>query len=174
MFKKVLAILMICFIFCGSCFAYSHMTTAGLHNILDQVRIELLKRELSFTDNILVFEDEGVSLYFTGNYQLNVVDEDFTYIYFETILINNSDKEMWLDIPSAYVNGWKVFSGMIEETAPGKIHKSGIDFTISDANVFTVDDIEEIMFTYAFMDAETYEPYYSPGNSVVIHFEESL
>ena len=172
MFKKIIVIIMIfCLIFpCG--FAeqnYTLMTNEELHQVIDLARNELFTREMLYSENQLLFEDENISLYFTGNYQVDGY-EDFWYITFEVILINNSEIEMWLGSEEAYINGWKVSSGMIEETLAGKKQKGWLDFTLSDANIYSFEEIEDIEFSYYFVEAENYEIYHESSQPVIIHF----
>lgn len=123
---------------------YSAMTVDELHNIQDSVRNELLKRDLVASEKTLLFENEGVTIYLTGEHSDFLGD-----LRLNTITINDTDKEFSI-VPELSVNGWDVSCVWDLEANPKKKSKGHIDIKIGGADISTYEELEEIVFRFSY------------------------
>jgi len=158
--KRLISVILTLLMFV-SCFAiaegtdFSAMDDATLHAMINGARNELTKREMVAAENIVLFEQDGVSVYLTGKHE--VWGSDSYYLDLEAVLVNDSAASVYLYIDTAYVNGWEVYAGGITDTAAGKKQKANIDFSISEAGITTYEEIEEIEVNIWLCDSESYE-----------------
>ena len=68
---------------------YVNMKDDELQTIVDSARNELVKRQLEEDGKILLFEQDGISVYLTGEYETDWMG----YILIKAIVINNTDKK---------------------------------------------------------------------------------
>ena len=165
----ILAVLML---ISGFAFAestdFASMDDAALHAMIDGARNELTKRELIAAENTVLFEQDGVTLYLTGDYEVWGSDDSY-YLELGAVLVNDSDVTVYATIDTAYINGWEVYGGGITDTGAGKKQKSVIDFHISDAEISTYEEVEEIEMNFWLVDAEAYEAIAEIG-PITVHF----
>ena len=157
--KKILALVMV--LVCVSCWGfasaegldYAAMSDEQLQAIIDAARNELSKRKLVLAEKTILFNQDGVSAYLTGEYEIE--DYDDVYLSLELVVINDSDKTVWISTDSVSVNGWNVFSYGIPETTAGKKQKTDLEFCISDAEITSFEEVEEVEFVFNLVDENT-------------------
>ena len=168
--RLICALLAALMLLCGMAVAeeidFASMDDSALHAMIDGARNELTKRELIAAENTVLFEQDGVTVYLTGDHE--VWGSDSYYLDMGVVLVNDSEKTVFLTVNTAYINGWEVYGGGITDTDAGKKQKANLDFGISDAGITTYEEIEEIEINFWLCDAETYETIAEVG-PVVIH-----
>lgn len=134
---------------------YASMDDAALHEMINGARNELAKREMKVAEKSVLFEEEGITLYLTGNY--DVWGSDNWYLDLEAVVINDSDATVFVSVDSAYVNGWEVYGSGITDTEGGKKQKGMLEFCISEADISTYEEVEDIEIVFSLFDSDTYE-----------------
>ena len=71
--KRIIWIMALLLCVCASCLAeetinFKRMTTEELHQLIDEARMELSKRELLIGDSVTILEAENVTISLTGEY----------------------------------------------------------------------------------------------------------
>ena len=150
-------------------FDMSSMTDEQLHKILDSVRNELTKRELVFGEKTVIFDQDGVQVYLTGDCS---VGKRYTELY--AVVVNNSDVPVRFETSPDYtitVNGWDTWGDpdYLRTTSPGKKQKGYINFNSENAEITSFDQIEDIEITLVLKNADT-RKVISTGKTVIIHF----
>lgn len=158
--KKLFALILAMLMLCGFCLAesadYSSMTDEQLHAVVDAARNELAKRELVAAENLVLIDQDGVQMYMTGKYK--VWGNDNVYLTLEVVVVNDSARIVSVSFDNASVNGWETFSTGVGETSPGKKQKGTLEFRISDADIKTYEEVQDIelnMYLYDMAEWET-------------------
>ena len=120
--KKICIVFFISVFLIGCAFSvyaeeFSTKTVEELHEIQAKIRTELLKRELIAQGKTLLFDDNGVSVYLTGEYEdswMNLGDR------LDVIVINDTDKTISIVPQSISVNGWNISFMSNTQVNPGK------------------------------------------------------
>lgn len=154
----ILALLMLLSIPC-SAFAeapdVSAMTSEELQGLIDAARNELLSRELADGENIVLVDQDGVQVYLTGDYEIEAYSS--TYLYMTAVVINNTDHMVGFYAKIATINGWDVdFTGTVD-VSPGSKKKAKLEWRISDADISTFEEIEEMKLSLQVYDSSTYD-----------------
>ena len=168
--KKLALILVMLLVFASACaegLDFASMDDATLHSIVDSARNELTKRELNAGENTVLFEQEGVTVYLTGEYETE--EYDTVYLSLNAVIVNDSDKTVWISTDSLSVNGWDVYSYGLPDTTAGKKQKCELEFCISDAEISSYDELEEIEVVFSLVDSDTYETF-STTEPIVLRF----
>ena len=174
--KKFLCFLLL-FCLCSS-FAlaesldYAAMTDEQLHTLIDSARAELLKRELSITgDNLLLFQQDGISLYITGGYDYLSFGEKGRALKLEAIIINESEQEINIGIDNVAVNGWEVYGGSILKTGPGKKQKGAFEIRIYEAGFETYQEIQDFEFIFKVQASEGFKTIFKTS-PITVHLNQ--
>jgi len=171
--KKVFSVLLMLVLICTAGFAtaegldYSSMSDEELHATISSARNELTRRELIAEEKLVIFEADNVQAYLTGNYE--VYGSDTVFLNLEAVIINDSDATVSLMTEACCINGWDVWSMGIANTSAGKKHKGNFNIKLTDAEIATFEEIEEIEFTFYLSNAETYKRI-GESTSVVVHY----
>ena len=172
--RKLIALLVtIIMLFSCSALAedYSSMTDDDLHSMLNSIRNELLKRDLVYNEKIVLFDQDDVQVYLTGDCDFRL---PYTKLY--AVVINNSTNPVRFAFANDYkisVNGWEVWGDpdYLGTTSPGKKQKGYINIKMEDAEVASFEEIEEIELNFVLMNAETRKPI-SSAPTVVVQFNQ--
>lgn len=170
--RKIFAFLLSVLLVCLSCAAsaegvdYTAMNDEELHALVDGARNELAKRELNAAEDTVIFEQEGVEVYLTGEHE--VLGE--AYLDLEAVVINDSDKSISLMVDSASINGWDVFCDGIYEVSSGKKKKGALEFNLEDAEISSYEEVEDIEISFYLVDNESYDNITEPSDSIALHF----
>ncbi len=143
--KKLLAVILVLFMLipCAIAEDYSSYTTEDLHRIVDAARNELEKRELIADNNLLIFDDQNVQIYMTGNGR-QWEYSGTNYFDLELIVINNTENDIYIDFENLSINGWNVPSGNFPQTTAGKKKKDKITLSLTAANIQNYSEIEDM------------------------------
>ena len=155
--KKFISMILILVLSIAATFAFaegvdvSSMTDEELRAIVDSARNELVKRELTAEADTVLFDAEGVKMYLTGNSR---VSSDGEYAYFEVVVVNDTDVEVGITVESASINGWDVFGSDVYGTSAGKKQKAEMFFKIADAEISTIEEIDDLELTFRLFDSD--------------------
>ena len=168
--KRILMFLMAALMVCSLCIAqaegmdFTAMTDDELHALVDGARNELAKRELVVAEDTVILEQEGVTVYLTGEHEIDYSGN----LNLEAVVVNDSDREISVFLDSASINGWDVFNVGIGETSVGKKQKGFFLFQLEDAEISSYEEVEDIEMTLYLFDAEKFERVGEPV-PVVVH-----
>lgn len=170
--KRIFALILMAAMLCSCCLAesaidFASMTDEQLHELINGARNELAKRELAMSADLTLFEQDGVTVYLTGEYE--VWGSDNIYIDFEAVVVNDSDKLVSILVDISSINGWDVYGSGISETSPGKKQKGSLEFLLTDADISTYEEIEDIELALTIYDSENWETI-STVENIVIQF----
>lgn len=134
---------------------FSAMSDEELHALFDAARNEIAARGLAAGDDTLLFEQDGVQVYMTGN---NTIDDygDTVELNIEVIIINDSAYDIALVDDTTSVNGWVVMFYGVGGVSAGKKKKDFIELVISDASISTLEEVEDIEFVFRLLDENSY------------------
>ena len=135
---------------------YTAMTNEELLSELNNIRVELLKRELN-PENIIL-ESDGLIIYLNGELQEEKRYDGKSVLLVNIIVVNNSDKQLHGSIDKISVNGWEIenYNSIIVDA--GKKAKETFKFPgiYEDTDITSLSDINEIEFYGATTNPETY------------------
>lgn len=133
---------------------FASMTDDELLAVIDGARNEQAKRILTAAADTVIVDQDGVTIYLTGN---NRIDEYGPELFIEAVVVNDTDKNIDVYVDSASVNGWNVEAYGITETSAGKKQKGEFSAYLDDAEVSTIEEIEEIELELYIADADEIE-----------------
>ena len=135
----------------GADLDYSTMTDSELQKVVDSARTELFSRKQKEENgNLVVVDKDGIQLTLTG--ETGIYPADFLRFY--ATIVNGSDKTVSVFIDKAYINGWEVYGGIdAKQTEPGRKVKARLSFDMADADIASIDEIEDITFRYSLYDS---------------------
>ena len=168
--KKFLTVLLALLLLCSSCLAegldYASMTDAQLHDIVDAARNELTKRELV----AVLSEQDGVTVYMTGDYTIRESSiSDDIWLKINIVVVNDSGRDVGIDTVNPSVNGWDVSASILSTTTKGKKSKQELTLNVKDAEVKSLDEIEELEIAFRMFDGETYKTF-AEVPAITLHF----
>lgn len=135
---------------------YSSLSDEQLIEQLNAIRNELVSRGFKAEKNRVLLEKNGIQVYINGDPVIKRGQwSDTEYLYIPIVIINNTDKVIMCTIDNTSENGWKVYGFISEEVPAGKKSKSQIEFNLDD-DVKTIDDLEEIEFTFRVFDSNNW------------------
>lgn len=145
------------------------MTDEELHSLIDAYRNELTRRELVAGEKVVLFEQDGISVYLTGEYK--VYGNDDKFLTLEVVVINDGDVEISISADDYHlcINGWDCFTNGIGKVPAGKKLKGELSINLSHAEISTYEEIEDIEFSFIVSDAETFKELFTT-DPVTVHF----
>lgn len=160
--KKLLALILVLLCCISTAYAetdYSSIPLDELKAQYDAIRNELFKRGMIFDGKTVLFEQDGVTVYLTGKYEVKKNWQDEYILELEAVVINNYSTviNVGMDNWNASVNGWDVYADGISSTNPGKKQKGMFEIKLSDADITTYEEIEEIEFQFYLYDFDNWE-----------------
>lgn len=150
---------------------YTAMTNEELHQIINLARNELTRRELAAGSKILLFEQDGVSLYLTGGYEIQEWGTGKHVLKLEGIVINDSDQMIDVRIDTVTVNGWEVYGGIIQKVDAGKKKKDTFEIRLYDGDIHSYEEIEDIEFNFRVTASADYKKLFTVEN-VTVYFNQ--
>lgn len=146
---------------------FSAMTDEELHDLINGARNELKTRELNAEADMILFEQDGITVYLTGEYE--TYGSDSTYVDLKVIVVNDSDKDVNIQVDSVTVNGWDVYGSGISGITAGHKKKGELGLKIDDADITTFEEIEEVEFNLYIYDSTAWERI-STVDPITVHF----
>ncbi len=167
MFKKLfetrclLLILATVFLLVGNALAenmdYANMSDEELHQIISLASEELSRRADKDKKTILIDQD-GILLYLTGQYTIEHTLLGQTILTLNTIMENNSAKNISIGHYMSSINDWDVdFSSIDINASPGHKIKGSISFDLDDANISMYEEIKMIELELCVFDTSSYD-----------------
>lgn len=136
---------------------FSEMSTEEILEILNAIRNELKGRELVQHENIMLLDQNDVQVYLTGNYEVENYGSSGVYLELEAIVINNTDTNIGVSAENVSINGWVVDFTGIGDIAAGKKKKGDIELRISDADISTFEEVEDLELSMLVYSQDTWE-----------------
>ena len=135
----------------------SGLSDTELQAIIDAANAELAGRSAAPADDgkTILFEQDNVQVYLTGNYE--VWGSDTHYLDLQAVVVNDTDVPITVSVEMCSVNGWGVYASGIYTTNPGKKQKDDLSINISDAEISTFEEVEEVEFQFKVYNSDTYD-----------------
>lgn len=137
---------------------FASMNDEQLQAIIDGAKAELSNRNGNSSTSDVLIDQNGIKMYMTGNHE--IWGSDDYYYDMEVVVENNSDKPISIDFESASINGWEVYASGVYDTGAGKKQKGNLEFKISDADISSIEEIEEMELFFYIFDNESYNTLY--------------
>lgn len=173
--KKILVlVLAVLLAFCGVATAeadYSAMSDDELHATINAARNELVRRELIAAEDVVIVDQDNLQMYMTGNNEISVMDNGDVWLYIEFVVINDADTSINLLVNQSTVNGWDVHGDGMGATSPGAKQKVRMRMKVSDGEVSSLEEIEDIVVSYKVFDSDNSKTI-STTEPVTIHFND--
>lgn len=149
---------------------FASMSDDALHALVDGARNELAKRERAMAENTVLFEQDGVTVYLTGKYEISN-RSDGAVMELEAVVVNDSAQGVGVYMDECAVNGWETAPiGIITGIGSGKKKKDELDIRLYEADVSAYEEITDIDFKFYVADAETFKTLFKMEEPVTIHF----
>ena len=107
-------------------------------------------------------------MYLTGNHEVWGY-EDSWYLDLEVVVENNSDVTVSILTDGSSINGWNVASFGITDTQSGKKQKGSIELYLTDAEISTFEEVEEIEFHLLIYNSDDWETI-ATVEPITLHF----
>lgn len=133
----------------------SKFSDDDLRAALSAIRNELTRRSLVTDEKTVIFDQDGIQIYLTGEHE--VWGSDTKYITFTAVVINDSESKIGVSLDDVSINGWNVYGSGIYDTDAGKKQKSNIEFNLTDAEISSFEEIEDIEFVVSVYDSDSYD-----------------
>ena len=115
--------------------------------------------ELAITADQVLLDYQGIKVYLTGEHEY--VDVGLGgFVYFNVVVINDSDKKMRISMFDSSINDWEVSAVGVGEINAGKKKKDTISFSCKEADVNSYEEIQKIEFKWWIYDKDNYETVY--------------
>lgn len=166
--KKLFSLIMaVVLCACSVCYAegidFSALSTEELHQLFDGVRNELVKRELVAAENLLVFDQDGVALYLTGE-----VTYSGGWLNVGAVLVNNTENEICLGEIDMCVNGFATGMSGITDVPAGKSKAGKMQIMVTDV-LSSAEDLKTIESGFRAFDRMSGKNYMQT-EVITIHF----
>ena len=157
--KKLLALILALILSCSLAFAavpdISGCTDQELQQLIDLARNRLYMNALKVEKDAVLIDQDGILFYLTGEYRLSV-GTGYALLYLNGVLVNNNSFEAAVNVEDCAANGWDIGGSGTAGCAAGKKKKVDIFFSVDDADIFKMEDLEELTFTMKISNYDTY------------------
>lgn len=133
----------------------SGCTDDELRQLIDQARNRLYINALTVEKDAVLVNGDGILLYMTGSYEFKVRSYG-TSLSIECVLVNNNTYDIAITVDDASANGWVIGSLGTGTCPAGKKLKSELYFSLDDAEIADLSELEDLTFTLYSFNAETY------------------
>ena len=134
----------------------SSLTDAELKEQFYLIRNELSNRGLKAENKTVLLDQNGVTIYLDGSPYIGT-NWTPTQFVIPVIIVNNTDKNIYISIQKSSLNGWAVTASAHLTTVPnGKKAKVQFIFKLSDSDIETIDDFDDVEFTLTIIDTDNY------------------
>lgn len=172
LFAVVLALVLLCGAALGEGIDWAGMSDDELHAAIDAARNEAARRDLVMSEKVVVFEQDGVSVYLTGNYDVKTFNTTgTTQLSLEAVVINDTESTISVLPATSSVNGWDIYTGAIVEISAGKKKKGEFELRISDAEITTYEELEDWTVSFMLFDSASMNTI-GITEQAVVHFNE--
>ena len=130
------------------------MTDQELKDLISACSAELMARNKTEPEGILLFEYEGVRVYQTDDVRVFS-----SFLYVPVAIYNDTDHKVSVSPDNVICNGWDIYGGGCNASGKAK-NKADMSFNIGDADVTSVDQIESLKFVWTVYNMDTYKKIY--------------
>ena len=127
------------------------MTDQELKDLISACSQELRARNTSEPEGILLFEYEGARIYQTGKAEINFMG----YLEIPVAIYNDMDIGISFGMDNVTCNGWDIYGSSVGASAKAK-KKDTLMFSVPDAEVKSMDQIDSLRFKWTVTNTETY------------------
>lgn len=137
---------------------WTSMDVASIQTEIDRARSEISTRDIKTAEKgTILVEADGLVVTLTGAAVNPSWDGSYTLTMNYTV-VNNSNNAVGFRSEKCYINGWEVSGSIYSDLDAGKkareeVHIYNIDV---DAEVTSIEDIDEIQITFLTFDMNTY------------------
>ena len=118
----------------------------------------------------MLFEQDGVTVYMTGDYTIRESSiSDDIWLKINIVVVNDSGRDVGIDTVNPSVNGWDVSASILSTTTKGKKSKQELTLNVKDAEVKSLEEIEELEIAFRMYDGETYKTF-AEIPAITLHF----
>ncbi len=132
-------------------------------------RNELTSRKAVEDGNTFLVDKDDVQVYLTGKHTIESYESGNSYLYLEAVVINNTDKNIGIGSDTASVNGWNVDFLGTTDVSFGKKKKDNFELRISDADISSYEEVEELEISLVIYDCDSYDTMFT-SDSVIVTF----
>ena len=130
------------------------MTDQELKDLISACSQELMTRNTSEPEGILLFEMDGFKVFQTGAAEISS-----GFMRIPVTLYNENDFGVSISPYETNCNGWDIWSGGGSVSANAK-SKETLSFSVEDAEVTEIDQIESLKFVWLVYNTDTYDEIY--------------
>lgn len=127
------------------------MTNEELLAILSAVQNELYERNHTNDSKLVLFDQDGMQVYLTG------ITQEYGYLKFEAVFINDTDRTLSIHNKSCTLNGWDVYCGIIGSTSAHSKKKDTFSINMEDADITKIADFQTITWDFYAFDSDQFE-----------------
>ena len=141
------------------------MSDQELKDMITACSAELRNRATEDPDGILIFECDGLKIY-------QIEDASITSsgsLYVKIAIYNELDHDLHIRPDKVMCNDWEIYSGLCTVSANAKT-KSIMSFSLDDANVSSLDQIESFRFIWDIKTKDTYETVFKDDDRIEHRF----
>lgn len=135
---------------------FAAMSDEELQELVNAARNELARRVMAAEENTVLYDQGGIQIYLTGKQYVEDYG-DSSSLYLEVVIINDSDKNIGIMMASSSINGWEIYGWGTDGISAGKKKKAEFEFNASDADVFAIEEVEDLEMQMNIYDGDTYE-----------------
>lgn len=139
---------------------YSSMTVDQLKKELNLIQNELVVRGLKAENKKVIVDQDGIQIYINGDITIEKMYswDDVIYLSIPVIVVNNTTYAINTYIENASVNGWSSEDSDDITTVPaGKKAKGKFYFDLSDAEIYSIEEFEDVEFCICVYDDEAWK-----------------
>lgn len=122
-----------------------------LKDLVSAASAELMSRNASDPEGTLLYEYEGARIYQTGPAEINFLG----YLEIPVVVYNDMDIGISFGMDNVICNGWEIDGSGASASAKAK-KKDAMSFSVSDADITSIDQIESLRFKWTVANTETY------------------
>ena len=123
--------------------------------VRDQLTEHIKRNGWEENASTLLIDSNGITMEWTGEYRIYGMST--VSCEFDVLLTNSSDKEIYIDVEEASIDGQEVSGLGTGSVTAGNQKRETFTVDISDANLQTFDEIKDLFVTFSLYDKNTYE-----------------
>lgn len=158
--KRIFALILALLLIGSAAFAavpdISGCSDDELRQLIDLARNRLYVNALSVEKDAVLVEQDGIKLYLTGEYMTSF-SKSWGFLYVNCVIVNNNAFEAKVGIENCSINGWDAYGDGTSSCAAGKKKKVELTFSLYDADISSLDDLEDITFNFYTYNSDSHK-----------------
>ncbi len=161
MISCILALLLLCSSALAAVPDISGCTDEELASLIDLARNRLYRNALKLEKDAVLIDQGGVLLYSTGKYTLSSYGDSCS-LSLHCVLVNSTSFEVSVSCRDCSANGWEIFA-MGGGCQAGKKKKVDLYFSLTEADITKLEELEDLTFTLQAYNMDTYDTLFNVG-----------